>query len=103
MVGITGTGFVVPVKLGPLRLRMERVSQSAGGFDKRLQALATDHPLKGERPILVFPEGARWDGGGEGANLERDRLGKGIDPIACAAASAPLSASRFVATASGPG
>jgi hypothetical protein len=58
MVGITGTGFVVPVKLAPLRLRMERVSQNAGGFDQRLQALAIDHPLKGERPILAVPEGA---------------------------------------------
>jgi hypothetical protein len=53
MVGIIGTGFVVPVKLGPLRLRMERVSQSAGALDQRLQALAIDHPLKGGRPILV--------------------------------------------------
>jgi len=80
-----------PGQIGALRLRLEGVSQRVRGLDNRLQPHAVDDAVEGERSVLtltlvlvalvlVLSEGARRDGGGEGADLECDRLGNGIDP-----------------------
>src|ERR1700682_4237555 len=73
-----------PGQVGALRLGVERVSQGARPLDQRLQPHAFEDPVEGERPAVVLAlvlfEGAGRDGDGEGAYLERDRIGNGIDP-----------------------
>jgi hypothetical protein len=70
--------------LGPgqadfMPLGLELVSRLAGGLDQRLQAGAAGPRNEGERPVRVLLEVAWLDGCREGADLECDRLGNGID------------------------
>jgi hypothetical protein len=60
MVNVTGTGFVVPVKLARSARRKERVAQCARRKDHRLQAHAIDDPREGEKPTGLL-EGAGRD------------------------------------------
>jgi hypothetical protein len=55
-VRITGTGFVVPVKLSSI----ECVAQATRGLDQHFQVHAADHPFEAETPIVLF-EGAGQD------------------------------------------
>ena len=79
MVSITCTGFVVPVKFAPFA-----PASNAPRPDPRPQFHAADAPREDERSARPL-KGLGRDGGGKGADLECDRLGKGIDRGRCTA------------------
>jgi hypothetical protein len=67
-----------PGQIGVLRRRGEGVTHGARRRDQRLHIHATYDPREGEQGTELLELAGR-DGGREGADLEGNRLGQGID------------------------
>jgi hypothetical protein len=79
MARVAYTVFVVPIKLAPVAFAWNVYCRVAVGLICAFKLTPSITPRKGERPVQLLREGPGREGGGEGANLERDRLGHGID------------------------
>jgi hypothetical protein len=79
MIKVTYIGFVVPVKLAPVADAWNVYRKVPVSLISAFRFTPLITPREVERPGFVLREGAGRDGGGEGANLERDWFGKRMD------------------------
>lgn len=81
MVKFTGTGFRVPVKLASCAAATNAYRLAPVGAISASGRTPSITPWKTNIPGPISFEGDGWDGGGEGADPERDRLGDGLIPL----------------------
>jgi hypothetical protein len=82
MVKVTGTGFTVPVKLASCAAATNAYRKLPVGAISTSSLTPPITPWKTNIPCPISLKEPGGDGRGERADLERDRLGNGIYPVA---------------------